>query len=106
MKLGPKATYFRRFSTTSQLNSNFNSECLGNKAWCRQSVGNYRRYVPSVSQNFTEAEHRTGVFVHPSQIPHFASLPGFAHGCQTSFRERPCCRRRPQMCAITAHHQL
>jgi len=42
---GPKITYFRRFSTTSQLNGNFNGQYLRSETWYRQSgtsMGNYK----------------------------------------------------------------
>jgi len=42
---GPKATYFRRFSTTSQLNCKFDGPYLRSETRYRQSVNDDLKYV-------------------------------------------------------------
>ena len=79
IKMWPNTTYFWHFSTTSQVNSNFNGKWLWNQTWYGQLGKGSRNYKrsPTTSQNFMKfgpqmAYNWTIIFTH---CQYSASLP-------------------------------
>ena len=88
--------YIVLFSTTSQLNGNFECQYLRRGTWHRQlvnGVGNYEG-SPTSYQNFINfgpltTKNRTGVFTRPPKIRRFSQLNG-NFNCRYLQKETQC----------------